>query len=84
VVPLHDGALSAKEIAEQQKEGRKMPDMEVGDYYLGQRGWIDVLDGAGIRKFRMEGEIVRLIPVSETTIWALIRTRMGTGAYRIW
>jgi hypothetical protein len=61
-----------------------MPDIDVGDYYLGQRGWIDVLDGAGIRKFRMEGEIVRLIPVSETTIWALIRTRMGTGAYRIW
>jgi hypothetical protein len=61
-----------------------MPDMEVGDYHLGQRGWIDVLDGEGIRKFRLEGEIVRLIPVSETTVWALIRTRMGTGTYRIW
>jgi hypothetical protein len=58
--------------------------MEVGDYHLGQRGWIDVLDGEGIRKFRLEGEIVRLIPVSETTVWALIRTPMGTGTYRIW
>jgi hypothetical protein len=57
---------------------------EVGDYYLGQRGWIDVLDGEGIRKFQTEGEIVRLIPVAETTTWAMIRTRMGTGAYRIW
>jgi len=61
-----------------------MPGKEVGDYYVGQHGWIDVLDGAGLRKFRVEGEIVRLIPVSETTAWALIRTRMGTGVYRVW
>ena len=61
-----------------------MPVKEVGDYYVGQRGWIDVLNSAGNRRFRVEGEIVGLIPVSETTAWALIKTRMGIGAYRVW
>jgi hypothetical protein len=61
-----------------------MPVKEVDGYYVGQRGWIDVLDSAGNRRRWVEGEIVRLIPVSENTVWALIRTRMGTGAYRVW
>jgi hypothetical protein len=61
-----------------------MPETELGGYYVGQCGWIEVLDGAGKRRRWVEGEIVRLIPVSETTVWALIRTRMGTGAYRLW
>ncbi|HEY7745503.1 MAG TPA: hypothetical protein VIA07_04135 [Desulfuromonadales bacterium] len=61
-----------------------MPGREVGDYYVGQHGWIEVLDGTGNRRFWVEGEIVRLIPVSETIAWALIRTRMGTGLYRVW
>jgi hypothetical protein len=56
----------------------------VDGYHVGQRGWIDVLDSAGKRRRWVEGEIVRLIPVSETTVWALIRTRMGTGVYQIW
>ena len=29
-------------------------------------------------------EIVRLMPVGEYTVWALIRTAQGTGAYRLW
>jgi len=57
---------------------------EVDGYHVGQRGWIEVLDGEGKRRRWLEGEIVRLIPVSETTTWALIRTRMGTGVYQIW
>lgn len=56
----------------------------MGDYYVGQHGQIDVLNGAGNRRFRVEGEIVRLIPAPENTVWALIRTRMGIGAYRVW
>lgn len=84
MAPLHDGALSAVDVAERQKADEKLPDMEVGDYHLGQRGWIDVLDGAGKQRCWVEGEIVRLIPVSDTTAWALIRTRLGTGVYRIW
>lgn len=56
----------------------------VGDYHVGQRGWIEVLDGAGKQGRWLEGEIVRLITVSETTVWAAIRTRMGTGVYRVW
>jgi hypothetical protein len=61
-----------------------MPVKEVDGYYVGQRGWIDVLGSAGSRRRWVEGEIVRLIPVSETTVWAMIRTRMGTGVYRVW
>jgi hypothetical protein len=61
-----------------------LPVKEVGDYYVGQHGQIDVLNSAGNRRFRVEGEIVSLIPVSETTAWALIKTRMGIGAYRVW
>jgi hypothetical protein len=61
-----------------------MPVMEVDGYHVGQRGWIDVLGSAGSRRSWVEGEIVRLIPVSETTVWAMIRTRMGTGVYRVW
>jgi hypothetical protein len=61
-----------------------MPVMEVDGYFVGQHGWIDVLDGAGKQRYWVAGEIVRLIPVSETTVWALIRTRMGTGVYRLW
>jgi hypothetical protein len=56
----------------------------VDGYYVGQCGWIEVLDGEGKRRRWVEGEIVRLIPVSETTVWALTRTRMGTGVYQIW
>ena len=61
-----------------------MPVKEVDGYHVGQRGWIDVLDSAGKRRRWVQGEIVRLIPVSENTVWALIRTRMGTGIYRVW
>jgi hypothetical protein len=61
-----------------------MPVKDVDGYYVGQHGWIDVLDSAGKRRRWLEGEIVRLIPVSETTVWALIKTRMGTGVYRVW
>jgi hypothetical protein len=61
-----------------------MTEEKVGGYYVGQRCWIDVLDSAGKRRRWVEGEIVRLIPVSETTVWALIKTRMGTGVYRVW
>lgn len=59
---------------------------EVDGYHVGQRGWIDVLDldSAERRRHWVEGEIVRLIPVSEGTVWALIRTRTGTGLYRLW
>jgi hypothetical protein len=61
-----------------------MPETELGDYYVGQRGWIEVLDGAGMQRRWVEGEIVRLMPVSEISGWALIRTCMGTGVYRVW
>ncbi len=61
----------------------KRPVREVNGYRLGQRGWVDVLDSEGERRHWLEGEIVRLIPVSETTVWALIRTRMGSGIYRV-
>jgi hypothetical protein len=61
-----------------------MPVDEAGGYSVGQRGRIEVLDGAGRRRFEVEGEIVRLIPVGEDAVWALIRTRAGTGVYRVW
>jgi hypothetical protein len=61
-----------------------LPVKEVGDYYVGQHGQIDVLNSAGNRRFRVEGEIVSLLPVSEITVWALIKTRMGTGVFRVW
>jgi len=61
-----------------------MPIKEVNGYYVGQRGWIDVLNSAGDRRFWVEGEIVSLIPTSDGAVWALIRTRMGTGVYRVW
>jgi hypothetical protein len=56
----------------------------VDGYYVGQRGWIDVLDEAGEGRRWVEGEIVRLIPVTEGVVYALIRTRAGTGVYRVW
>jgi hypothetical protein len=56
----------------------------VGGYYVGQQGWIDVLDSAGSRRFRVEGEIVSLIPTPDGAVHALIRTRMGSGIYRVW
>jgi hypothetical protein len=61
-----------------------MPIKEVGGYYIGQQGWIDVLDSAGSRRFRVEGEIVSLIPTPDGAVHALIRTRMGSGIYRVW
>jgi hypothetical protein len=61
-----------------------MPETELGDYHVGQCGWFEVLDGAGEQWYWVEGEIVRLMPVSETSVWALIRARMGTGVYRLW
>jgi hypothetical protein len=61
-----------------------MPTREVNGYALGQRGWIDVVDSEGKGKRYLEGEIVRLMPVGEYTVWALIRTAQGTGAYRLW
>jgi hypothetical protein len=57
---------------------------EAGGYHVGQHGWIDVLDSAGNRKFRVEGEIISLIPTSDNTVHALIRTGMGMGVYRVW
>jgi hypothetical protein len=57
---------------------------EAGGYRVGQHGWIDVLDSAGNRGFRVEGEIVSLIPASDNSVWSLIKTRMGTGVYRVW
>lgn len=57
---------------------------EAKGYHVGQYGWIEVFDNSGKRRSWARGEIVRLIPVSEVVVWALIRTAMGTGAYRIW
>jgi hypothetical protein len=57
---------------------------EVDGYHVGQRGWIDVLENAGNRRFWVEGEIVSLIPAPEGVLYALIGTRMGTGVYRLW
>lgn len=61
-----------------------MPVKEVDGYYVGQRGWIDVLEEAQNRRFWVEGEIVSLIPASDNTVYALIKTRRGTGVYRLW
>lgn len=57
---------------------------EMGGYCVGQRGQIDVLNGTGNRRFRVEGEIVRLIPLSDGPVYALIATGMGLGVYRVW
>ena len=62
----------------------QMPVQEVDGYHVGQRGWIDVLDSEGKQKRWVEGEIVRLIPAPENIVYAMIRTRMGTGVYRVW
>lgn len=61
-----------------------MPVKEVDGYYVGQNGWIDVLNSAGNRRFWVEGEIVSLIPTPEGVVYALIRTNLGTGVYRVW
>jgi hypothetical protein len=61
-----------------------MPDQSIPGYRVGQHGWIDVLDSEGQRRRWVEGELLRLIPVGECTVWALIRTRLGTGVYRLW
>jgi hypothetical protein len=52
-------------------------------YYVGLHGQIDVLDNEGGESLRVEGEIVRLLQVSETAVYAFIRTRMGTGLYQL-
>jgi hypothetical protein len=57
---------------------------EVGGYRVGQHGWIDVLENPESRVFQVQGEIVRLIPTTDYAAWALIRTGMGLGAYRVW
>lgn len=80
MVWVHEGELSA----EIENTGGQMPVREAGGYYVGQDGWIDVLDSAGKRRFRVEGEIVSLLPTSDNILWALIKTRMGTGVYRLW
>jgi len=56
---------------------------EVDGYHVGQHGWIDVLDEKENRRW-VEGEIVSLIPTPHGTVYALIKTRMGTGLYRVW
>jgi len=61
-----------------------MPVNEVDGYRVGQRGWIDVLDADGKRRRWVEGEVVSLVPTPQNAVWALIRTRMGTGVYRVW
>lgn len=66
-----------------QETGEQTPVDEAGGYHVGEHGRIDVLDGTGSRRFEVEGEIVRLIPVAECTVWAMIRTRMGMGVYRV-
>jgi hypothetical protein len=55
---------------------------EAGGYYVGQHGQIDVLDNPDNRRFWVEGEIIRLIPTSQA-IYAMIRTRLGIGVYRV-
>lgn len=60
-----------------------MPVKEAGGYYVGQRPQIDVLDSAGKRRFWVEGEIVSLIPTADQKVYALIRTPVGTGVYRV-
>lgn len=61
-----------------------MPDKEAKGYRVGRYGWLEVFDHVGKRRHWVQGEIVRLIPVSEIVVWALIRTSAGTGLYRIW
>ena len=50
-------------------------------YRVGQCGWVYVLDPDGGEGRWLAGEIVRLIPVGEEALWALIRTPLGTGLY---
>lgn len=57
---------------------------QVDGYHVGQCGWIDVLDSDGKSRRWVEGEIVSLIQKPDNTVYALIRTRMGTGLYRVW
>jgi len=61
-----------------------MPVNETKGYHVGQYGWIEVFDLTGEARRWLQGEIVRLIPVSEIVVWALIKTPAGIGAYRIW
>jgi hypothetical protein len=60
-----------------------MPVNEVHGYQVGQRGRIEVLNSAGNRRFWVEGEIVRLLPMREGGTYALIKTPAGTGVYRV-
>ena len=60
-----------------------MPLKEADGYHVGQHGWIDVLDSSGNHSFRVRGEIVSLIPASDNAIYALIRTEMGSGVFRV-
>lgn len=52
-------------------------------YYVGLRGPIDVQDIPEVRRIWVEGEIIRLLQVSETTLYAFIKTPLGTGLYQL-
>ena len=57
---------------------------EVSGYHVGQHGQFEVLNEAGTRRFWVEGEIVSFIRTPQHRIYALIRTPLGTGDYRVW
>ena len=62
-----------------------MPIRELNGYYfVGQHGRIEVLNTAGDRWFWVEGEVLGLIPAPENKVYALIKTQLGTGVYRVW
>jgi hypothetical protein len=61
-----------------------MPVKEVGAYHVGQRGWFDVLERPGNRRYWVKGEILSLIPTSNNTVWAMIKTWKGIRLCRLW
>jgi hypothetical protein len=61
-----------------------MPVKEIGEYYVGRRGWIDVLDSPGHQRRWVWGEIISLIPTSKNTLWAMIKTHTGTRVCQLW
>ena len=56
---------------------------QIDGFRIGQCGWVYVLDSFGTNGRWQAGELVRLIPVGEDLLWALIRTPPGTGLYRL-
>jgi hypothetical protein len=56
---------------------------EVNGYRVGQHGRIEVLNSAGTRRFWVEGEILRLLPLRDGGTYALIQTLTGIGLYRL-